>query len=353
MVFWTVQPRLCVHWNNALSEFLIPGLNNVAVAEFDIIARYFAQADLGFTTQNIALGIGDDCALLSLPVNSEMAISTDMLLEGVHFPATADPFLLAQRSLLVNLSDLAAMGATPIGFTLAISLPAIDEQWLQEFCKGLTKVAQAHACPLIGGDTTRGPLSVCITVHGWVPKGEALKRSGAQAGDLICVTGFLGDAAAALAVIQGKSNTLTEVDQASLLEAYYTPKSCVAAGQALRGLASSAIDISDGLASDLRHILKASNKGAKVRLDTLPMSSAFCSATPTADRVILALGGGDDYELCFTVAEKNFAEAESRLRQLGVPVSRIGEINTGADLQWLASDGNVVELDVQGYTHFG
>jgi len=332
----------------------MPQDNSVALAEFEIITRYFNQPCLSFASQSIALGIGDDCALINLEAGMQLAVSMDLLQEGVHFPTDCDPFLLAQRSLLVNLSDLAAMGAAPAGFTLGLSLPVVDEHWLEQFAAGLAVVAQANACPLIGGDTTRGPLSICIQVHGSLPAGTALRRSGAQPGDLICVSGTLGDAAAALALMQGRvdESLLTEAYKEELLKAFYQPSSRLVAGQALRGLATAAIDISDGLVADLGHIIDASVVGASICVDWLPVSAAFCAATAPAQRVALAVGGGDDYELCFTIAEHKFAEAAAKLAALGVQIKRIGEIRTEIGLHWRNEKGEPVTVDTKGYVHF-
>lgn len=326
----------------------------MALAEFEIIARYFDQPGLSFASQSIELGIGDDCALINLEAGMQLAVSMDLLQEGVHFPADCDPFLLAQRCLLVNLSDLAAMGAAPAGFTLGLSLPAVNEHWLEQFAAGLSEVAQANACPLIGGDTTRGPLSICIQVHGAVPAGTALRRKGAKPKDLVCVSGTLGDAAAALALIEGRvdGNLLTAAHQEALLQAFYQPPSLLAAGQALRGLATAAIDISDGLVADLEHIIHASAVGASVCVDWLPLSAAFCAATPPAQRLALAAGGGDDYELCFTLAAQDYAEAAMKLAELGVQIKCIGEIQSNSGLRWRNEKGEAVSVETKGYNHF-
>lgn len=326
----------------------------MALAEFEIIARYFNQPGLSFASQSIALGIGDDCALINLEAGMQLAVSMDLLQESVHFPAGCDPFLLAQRSLLVNLSDLAAMGATPAGFTLGLSLPLVDEHWLERFAAGLGEIAQANGCPLIGGDTTRGPLSICIQVHGSVPVGTALRRKGAQPGDLVCVTGTLGDAAAALALIEGRvdENLLSVAHKEELLNAFYHPPSLLKAGQALRGLATAAIDTSDGLVADLGHILDASAVGASICVDWLPLSAAFCAATAPAQRLALAAGGGDDYELCFTIAEHNYAEAADELARHGVQIKHIGEITSDVGLRWRNLTGQQVKIETKGYVHF-
>lgn len=334
----------------------------MASDEFDIIRRHFSRPELAFAVPGVPLAIGDDCALLQPSPGFELAVSMDMLVEGVHFLADCDPFQLGQRTLLVNLSDLAAMGARPLCFTLAVSLPRSDEHWLARFSAGLAKVAAAHHCPLVGGDLTAsapavagraGPLCLCVQVHGEVPVGAALRRSGARVGDAICVTGTLGDAAAGLRVLRdGTWPELAGPLREALVEAFHTPQSRVLAGMALRGLASAAIDLSDGLASDLEHILKASGVGAWVDVDELPLSEALCAAAAPEQRPALALGGGDDYELCFTVPLQQLQAVQTVLAALGTPVRRIGEIVAGSGLQWRRS-GTTMALKVRGYNHFG
>jgi len=334
----------------------------VASDEFDIIRRHFNRPELAFAVPGVPLAIGDDCALLQPGPGCELAVSMDMLVEGVHFLPDCDPFQLGQRTLLVNLSDLAAMGARPLCFTLAVSLPHSDAQWLARFSAGLARVAAAHRCPLVGGDVTAsaptlagrvGPLCLCVQVHGEVPAGAALRRSGARVGDVICVTGTLGDAAAGLRVLRdGAWPELATPWREALVQAFHVPQSRVLAGLALRDLASAAIDLSDGLASDLGHILQASGVGARVDVDELPLSEALCAAVAPEQRPALALGGGDDYELCFTVPPQDLPQVQERLAALGTPVRRIGEIVPGSGLQWRRS-GQPMALKVRGYNHFG
>jgi thiamine-monophosphate kinase len=333
----------------------------VASDEFDIIRRHFNRSELAFAVPAVPLAIGDDCALLRPSPGCELAVSMDMLVEGVHFLADCDPFQLGQRTLLVNLSDLAAMGARPLCFTLALSLPRSDAPWLARFSAGLARVAAQHHCPLVGGDLTAsaptvagrvGPLCLCVQVHGEVPAGAALRRSGARVGDVICVTGSLGDAAAGLHILRdGAWPELATPLRERLLQAFHAPQSRVATGMALRGLASAAIDLSDGLASDLGHILQASGVGARVELDELPLSEALCAAVPPEQRPGLALGGGDDYELCFTVPPQQLQAVQARLAALGTPVSRIGEIVAGSGVQGRRA-GVPTALKVRGYNHF-
>jgi len=286
-------------------------------------------------------------------------MSIDTLNESIHFPVNADPFLLAQRCLLVNLSDLAAMGAQPVAFTLAISLPSADESWLAAFSRGLAEIAQAYHCPLIGGDTTRGPLSITIQVHGNVPAGNALLRSGASAGDAVYVTGDLGDAAAALwwllddARLDRSALDARNID--ALQQAFYQPDARISVGIALRGLASAALDISDGLASDLQHILKASAcpaLGAVIEADALPLSDTFRRCIPLTEQVALALSGGDDYELCVTVPVAKENAANAALKGLGVRFTRIGFIDEGEGIRIQTSSGQQHSLSLKGYNHF-
>ncbi len=330
----------------------------MASDEFDIIRRYFQRPELAFAAPGVALGIGDDGALLRVGPGQELVMSMDLLQEGVHFLPETDPFLLGKRVLLVNLSDLAAMGAQPVCFTLALSLPHVDPLWLERFSAGLGVVASAHACPLVGGDTTachpeRGALTVCIQVHGSVPQGAALLRSGAHEGDMIYVTGTLGDAAAGLMLLQGRAQAerATPAQREALIEAFHLPESRVRAALRLRQLASAAIDISDGLASDLGHIARASGLGAVVNVDALPLSEAFRSLIPEQERLALALSGGDDYELCFTVPSDHTEMLEQQMREAGTPVACIGHIAAGQGVRW-QRDGETLDLKVRGYNHF-
>lgn len=333
----------------------------MASDEFDIIRRHFNRSELAFAVPAVPLAIGDDCALLRPSPGCELAVSMDMLVEGVHFLSDCDPFQLGQRTLLVNLSDLAAMGARPLCFTLALSLPRNDASWLARFSAGLARVAAEHHCPLVGGDLTAsaptvsgrvGPLCLCVQVHGEVPAGSALRRSGARVGDAICVTGSLGDAAAGLRILRdGAWPELATPLRERLLQAFHAPQSRVTAGMALRGLASAAIDLSDGLASDLGHILQASGVGARVDVDRLPLSEALCAAVAPEQRLMLALGGGDDYEVCFTAPPQHLSAVQERLAALGTPVRRIGEVVAGSALHWWR-EGRELPLSVRGYNHF-
>lgn len=327
----------------------------MAQAEFELIREYFQRQGLAFPVPGLVSGIGDDCALLEPGPGQQLTVSMDMLQEGVHFPLHCEPGLLAQRALLVNLSDLAAAGAQPLCFTLALSLPAprTDRDWLERFSQGLAEVASANGCALAGGDMSRGPLGLCIQVHGLVEQGGMLRRDGARPGDSIYVSGTLGDAAAALPLVLGQGEEMPDaVHRDALLQAYYRPESRIKAGMALRGLASSAIDLSDGLASDLGHILRASGVGARVELPSLPLSLAFRAAVPPSRQTALAVSGGDDYELCFTVPRARCADVEQALAALDVPLARIGEIVPGGGLEWLDGQGQAVALRVSAYQHF-
>ncbi len=318
------------------------------LSEFQLIERYFRRAPR--SAGPVRLGVGDDCALLQVPEGETLAISTDMLVEGRHFFAGADPRALGHKTLAVNLSDLAAMGARPLGFTLALSLPAADPLWLQPFSEGLMALADAHQIELIGGDTTRGPLNLCVTVFGSVPEGAAIRRSGARPGDEIWVSGSLGDAKLALSALLGD----IAVDAQSLAvatERLHMPVPRTALGLALRGIATAAIDISDGLSGDLGHILDQSGVGAVVHADALPIGLAL-SRFELHQRQAFALNGGDDYELCFCApADKHQAVLEAG-RQSRTAVTHIGSIRAERGLQLLGADGQILTLKLQSFDHF-
>ena len=325
------------------------------MSEFDLIQRYFTRA-----TPNAALGVGDDAALLRVPGGMELAVSTDMLVSGTHFLPDDDPFLLGHKALAVNLSDMAAMGALPRWTLLSLALPQADEAWLQQFSDGFFALARQHGVELVGGDTTRGPLNLCVTIMGEVPRGMALRRSGARVGDDVWVSGTLGDAALALAHLQGKVQ-LSAAGFSSCDHALHQPAPRVALGLALRGVASGAIDISDGLLADLGHLLECSKVGAEIRLDALPLSDVLRSLSPSpspasageyslARRCILA--GGDDYELCFTAPPALRSVVEDISRQVNLPLARIGAIVSGSGCIVRAADGGVIHIGESGYDHF-
>ena len=274
----------------------------MSLGEFDLIRHFFDRPELQPSTTDV-LGIGDDCALLTVPAGMQLAQSLDTLVSGVHFPDNCDPFLLGYRALATNISDLAAMGATPHSFTLGLTLPESNSGWLQAFSDGLVALAQPSGIALIGGDTTKGPLTISIQVQGLVPQGQALRRNGAKVGDLVFVSGCLGDAAGALpAVLEGLyPQTCENAETHYLLERYYQPSPRVKLGQWLAASgATSALDISDGLLGDLGHILKASQVGAELDPDQLPVSTELLTVAGAQKARDYALAGGDDYELCFT-----------------------------------------------------
>jgi thiamine-monophosphate kinase len=320
----------------------------VPASEFDIIRRYFEHH--GPARADVALGIGDDAALLAPPSGQQLAVSVDTLVAGVHFPLETGPEAIGHKSLAVNLSDLAAMGAEPAWATLALTLPAADEAWLAAFCEGFFAAAREHNVALVGGDTTHGPLSITVQIMGFVPPGQALTRAGAKAGDDVFVTGTLGDAGAGLRVVQGTLRVSSAIGE-QLKARLDRPTPRVAAGLALRGLASAAIDISDGLAADLGHILEASDVGAELELAKLPLSDALRQCgLPEPWRLVAT--AGDDYELCFTLPPENEREALARLAALGCPATRIGTITAAPGLKCVDTSGKVVTLDATGYDHF-
>ena len=323
------------------------------MTEFDLIARYFTRKP-----KHAAVGVGDDCALLHPSPGMQLAISSDMLVEGRHFFSDVSPYSLGHKALAVNLSDLAACGATPVGFTLALALPLIDEAWLQEFSRGLWALADSHGCDLIGGDTTKGPLNICITVFGEVPQGCALLRSGAKAGDDIYVSGTLGDAHLALLALQGKMELPPDM-LATVRQRLERPTPRVALGTALRGIATSAIDISDGLAGDLGHILKASGTGARLDAQITMNLIAACAHNTWAkgqfdpQKLLKAVfSGGDDYELAFTAppAARQAVLAASASSQ--TPVTRIGMIQSEPGLRLVDSQGQPTDGRFTSFDHF-
>jgi len=297
------------------------------LGEFDLIQRFFkagADAMRPNDEKTIALGIGDDCALLNPAAGEEIAITSDMLVEGRHFFMGANPELLGRKALAVNLSDLAAMGAKPIGFTLAIALPTEDKAWLEAFSKGLFAVANQYSCPLIGGDTTAGPLTISITAFGSTPSGKAIRRSGAKTGDDIWVSGAVGDARLALAALRHEMN-LSESDLKQIEHRMHNPTPRVELGIKIREVASAALDISDGLLGDLQHILKQSQVSAEVFLDQLPKSETLQKQSEDIQNQFAACGG-DDYEICFTAPIEKRDAIDKISTALNLPITRIGSI---------------------------
>ena len=316
------------------------------MSEFELIARHFTRP-----AHSAVLGVGDDCALLAPTPGMQLAVSSDMLLEGRHFSPQDSPAGIGHKSLAVNLSDLAAMGATPRWAMLAIALPGEDEAWLTAFTRGFFRMADAHGIELVGGDTTRGALTIAITVMGEVPPGLALRRSGAQTGDDIWVSGQIGSAAMALAYRQGRL-FMEQIDAAKVLPALYLPQPRVALGIALRGIARSAIDISDGLLADLGHILEASRRGAQLEFSKLPLAAVTANYLdqPVARECVLA--GGDDYELCFTAAPEQRESVLASAAKADVPVTRIGHITANPGLTVLDASGQAMAIEKTGYDHF-
>jgi len=317
------------------------------MGEFELIRNYFAAAPCAQPGEGVALGIGDDCALLSVPPGEQLAISTDTLVAGVHFPDACDPFLLGQRALGVSASDLAAMGASPLAFTLALTLPEVSAAWLEAFARGLNQMAQGCSMRLIGGDTTRGPLSLTLTVFGSVPAGQALTRGGARPGDLLCVGGPLGDAAGALPLVLNQRTAQASTTEA-LLARYWSPQPQLELGMALRGNASAALDISDGLLADCGHIALASGVRLLVERDKVPMSDALLAFFGPDEALNSALSGGDDYRLAFTLP----ASCLPDLIAAGWPVHVIGRVVEGQGVTLIDEHGQDVTPLTRGYQHF-
>ncbi|HEX7606530.1 MAG TPA: thiamine-phosphate kinase [Usitatibacter sp.] len=315
-------------------------------SEFDLIARHFTKP-----AANAVLGVGDDCALVDVTNGMDLAVSTDTMVSGTHFFPDVDPENLGHKTLAVNLSDIAAMGAMPYWAMLALTLPSVDHPWLAAFAKGFFDLAAEYNVSLIGGDTTRGPLTITVTILGQVPTGAALRRNGAKVGNDVWVSGNVGDAALAVAHRHGKV-VLAERDYREAVMRLYEPTPRVALGQALRGMATSAIDISDGLIADLGHICRLSGVGATVELGSIPVSEIGARHFNDDAGLTAIIAGGDDYELCFT-APANSRESIADLTDvLGVPLTRIGQIKRGKGVSLLGADGKPMKIDGRGYDHF-
>lgn len=324
----------------------VPATAAAEGGEFDLIRRYFDRGP----SRRAVLGIGDDCALLAAPrqAGEVFAVTTDMLVSGRHFFPDVDPEALGHKSLAVNLSDLAAMGAQPVAFTLALALPDADPRWLDAFSRGLFALADRHGCELVGGDTTRGPLAISITAIGSVPQGAALRRDRAEPGDDLWLSGELG--AAAFAVRCRDLGRALPPDDPALIR-LDRPEPRVALGLALRHFARAAIDLSDGLAGDLGHVLERSRAGAEIEFDRIPIAAAL-QGLPLAERVALALGGGDDYELLFTAAPENATAIAAIGARIGLPLARIGTITAGSSLRLLDARGAPITVPARGFDHF-
>lgn len=323
----------------------------MALNEFSLIEEYFSS--LG-KAPGIALGVGDDAAVLDIPEGEQLVVTVDTLVAGVHFPHNTSPGDIAHRCLRVNLSDIAAMGAKPCWFTLALTLPEANEDWLRQFSQALSDDAGLFHCALVGGDTTAGPLAITIQLFGTVPKGQALTRSGAQIGDHIYVTGSLGEGAAALSVF-GIGDPVVidnENEREALLQRFYRPEPRLREGLQLRNKASSALDISDGLLADLGHIAKASHLGATIHFEQLPVVP-WLKALVDPDRVAgWVLSGGDDYELCFTVPEKNCAAVNTLIEKGELSACYIGQMTSEPGVRCFDVKGNLINIEQSGYQHF-
>ena len=318
-------------------------------SEFDLIRRYFTRP-----AKRALLGVGDDCALIAAEAGAAFAVSTDMLVEGRHFHAGADAAKLGHKALAVNLSDLAAMGAAPRYATLALALPEADDAWLEQFSQGFFRLAATFGVELIGGDTTRGPRNISITVIGTVPPQQALRRDGAEVGDEVWLSGASGDAALALAHLAGRIR-LAGAALAHCLARLHTPLPCVALGLALRGIASSAIDVSDGLVADVAHIAERSGVAVELRYAALPRSRALqaCADAQLVQDCLLA--GGDDYELAFSASPDARLRVESLAAELGLALTRIGTVVAGEPglVSVIDAAGRIMQLERKGFDHFG
>jgi thiamine-monophosphate kinase len=315
-------------------------------SEFDLIARHFTRP-----ASNAVLGVGDDCALLHVTNGMDLATSMDTMVSGTHFFPEVDPEHLGHKSLAVNLSDMAAMGAMPYWAMLAITLPKVDHDWLAAFAKGFFDLAEEFGVSLVGGDTTRGPLSLTVTIMGEVPAGAALRRNGAKAGNDVWVSGHIGDAALAVAHRNGLLK-LEDADYKEALMHLYEPMPRVKLGQALRGLATAAIDISDGLLADLGHICRLSGVGATVELERVPLSEIAQKHEGTEAGLTAIVAGGDDYELCFTAPANSRESIDDLQQMLGVHLTRIGQVRRGKGVSLMGPDGKAVKVDGRGYDHF-
>ncbi|MGO1246157.1 MAG: thiamine-phosphate kinase [Oceanisphaera sp.] len=316
--------------------------------EFDIIKHYFTVAS---HRKDVVMGPGDDCALLQMPANTLLAVSTDTLVSGVHFFADMAPEALGHKALAVNLSDLAAMGADPCWVSLALTLPEVEQDWIQRFCAGFFELAEYYNVALIGGDMTKGPLSITVTVQGTLPEGKGLRRNGAEAGDGIYVTGTLGDAALGLQQALGNIEVPKEY-QEFVHHKFEHPHPRILVGQALRDIASSALDLSDGLLGDLAHITRASHLRAKIELEQIPLSNAMQASVSQERGWELALTGGDDYELCFTVPELYRGQLETALAHCGVKFTRVGRMFSGEPDVELSVEDQPYQLSSQSWDHF-
>jgi thiamine-monophosphate kinase len=322
------------------------------LGEFDLIDRYFARAKVAVNSRpDVILGIGDDAALLRLPLGTDLVAAVDTVVAGRHFPLDSDPESIGHRALAVNLSDVAAMGAIPAWATLALTIPSAEADWLERFSAGLMRLADANGVELVGGDTTAGPLTISIQLLGHVARGSALRRSGAHAGDILAVTGTLGDAGAGLALVTGRLAGEDRAAAAELIQRFEYPTPRVLFGSGARGIASAAMDLSDGLVGDLPKLAKASELAAHVDVGRLPMSRALLGLVPAAQARDWALAAGDDYELLLAVPPARFDELEAKARQLNLTFTAIGELRPGSGVTW-GLNGAPFDAPAQGYDHF-
>ncbi|QIZ78895.1 thiamine-phosphate kinase [Ferrimonas lipolytica] len=317
----------------------------MSTGEFSIIERFFT---LRRNRKDVVVGVGDDGAVLAVPTGHHLVVSTDTLVSGTHFFPDIDPEKLAFKTVAVNLSDLAAMGAEPAWMTLAITLPEIDEDWLDEFAKGLEYASDYYGVSLVGGDTTRGPLSLTVTIHGTVPEGRSLRRDGAKIGDWIYVTGALGDSGAGLQALYAKE---TGAQWQPFIDRHLTPKPRLAAGIALRGIATAAMDLSDGLSSDLGHILEASGVGAQIELERVPLNPTLIELVGREQALQHALSSGEDYELLFMVSDSDNGALSTMMAETGNQAICIGQVVAGNSITY-RQDSEVMSVASTGYNHF-
>ena len=319
-----------------------------ALGEFELIRRFFLRSGGG---SGVILGVGDDAALLSLPKGTELVAAVDTVVAGRHFPDGTDARSIGHRALAVNLSDMAAMGATPAWATLALTLPSVDAGWLERFSAGLFDLANAHGVALVGGDTTRGPLTVSVQILGHVPQGMALRRSGAREGDLLAVTGTLGDAGAGLAFFSAPPVTGVRAAVEALIHRFEYPTPRVQFGLAARGIATAAMDLSDGLVGDLPKLARASGLAAHVAIERLPLSDALLAAADLRRARDWALGAGDDYELLLAVPAARYGELEAAAARLNLRLTAVGELRAGSGVTW-SLNGKDFAPESSGFDHF-
>ncbi len=320
--------------------------------EFELIDRFFGRPGTAAGRADVILGIGDDAALLRLPANTDLVAAVDTLVAGRHFPLDSDARSIGHRALAVNLSDMAAMGATPAWATLALTLPSVDTVWLERFSSGLRQLAALHGVALVGGDTTAGPLCISLQILGTVERGSALRRSGARAGDLLAVTGTLGDAGAGLALLSGALGSSDRESAAYLIDRFEYPAPRVSFGRNARGIASAAMDLSDGLAGDLPKLAAASGLEAVVDVGKLPLSPALRAVASDTQAREFALAAGDDYELLMAVAPPRFDDLAAAARAVDLRLTVIGELRDGRGVAW-TDGGRPFATEARGYDHFG